>query len=90
MREIVGVEISLWCRCEDGPDELRTADAVVVGCEADNVVFVAIASRAMSGGNVPETSGCPTLLDRSVACCLHCEKRFAIVLQTIQGQRRHK
>ena len=52
MREIVGVEISLWCRCEDGPDELRTADAVVVGCEAYDVVFVTVAGRAMSDMNV--------------------------------------
>lgn len=54
MREIVGVEISLWCRCEDGPDELRITDAVVVGCEADDVVSVAIVSRAMSGVDVPD------------------------------------
>jgi hypothetical protein len=54
MREIVGVEISLWCRCEDGPYELGIADAVVVGCEAYDIVFVTIASRTMSNGNVPD------------------------------------
>jgi hypothetical protein len=54
MREIFGVEPSLWFRCEDGPHEMGIADAVVVGCEAYDIVFVTVAGRAMSDMNVPD------------------------------------